>query len=666
MQQNSQSAYLIIRLGSRWNDVFRLEPALPLVIGRASQNPIVVADERCSRNHAEIRNASGRWVVRDLGSRNGTLVNGTTISGEVELQEGDTIQVASCQMTFVRSLGQAFRTPTEDPSPTRDDQRTLEHSEPQTITHRRREASWLKRAPMSEQETVEESQSAMTATELFRLSYDLAKELTPESAAQLALDRLLQLIKASAGGVLRVNRREKEDGKAFSLSLLATRERQGKAYHRINDFLADTVMREGQAILARNIQDDSQLIDPQASAVRQTTSVICAPIRDSKQVDGLLHVYSSNDELMLGPNQLEIAIAVAETLGIALLNLRSTQKLSQKLKDSQRQIQSLQAQIGETTQLLGSSSHLAKLRQQITRVGPTSATVLIRGESGCGKEVTARAIHKSSSRKDGPFIALNCAALSPTLLESELFGHEKGSFTGATERKIGKFELADRGTLMLDEIGEMSPEIQAKFLRVLEGKPFERVGGSKQIQVDVRVIAATNRDLETAVKEGHFRADLYFRLRVIELTVPPLRDRKEDILPLADHFLAQFVDEIGHGPKGFSPRAQKAMLEYAWPGNIRELKNAIERAVVLATGSLAEPEDLALSHLILPHSVVPPPVFDWNRSLEDVEREHILAVLEANHGHKSKTASILGIERSTLDRKLKKYGIDSSDDETKS
>ncbi len=211
---------------------------------------------------------------------------------------------------------------------------------------------------------------------------------------------------------------------------------------------------------------------------------------------------------------------------------------------------------------------------------------------------------------------------------------------------------------MLDEIGEMSPEIQAKFLRALEGKPFERLGGSKPIQVDVRVIAATNRDLEAAVQQGLFRADLYFRLRVIELHVPSLRDRREDILSLADNFLAHFVEETGHGPKGFSARARKAMLDYAWPGNIRELKNAIERAVVLATGEMAEPEDLALSHLILPNTKKNDVAIHWERSLEEVERDHIVAVLEGTNGHKSKAASILGIERSTLDRKLKKYNID--------
>lgn len=674
MQQTSISAYLIIRQGGRWNDVFRLQPDTPLVIGRSSQNQIVIPDERCSRQHAEIVHEPNEWVVRDLGSRNGTLLNSTPISGATSLKEGDVIQVAGCQMTFVHNLSQAFKgmPRSEAISNPGDQQQTQVHAEPETITHRRREAFWLRRdsdVDSAGDETLAGTGQSQVATagKLFRLAFDLAREQSPESAAQLALERLLRMVGAQAGGVLRLAKKEKKDSKdinaAPELLLLAAREREGKAYHRVSDILSATVMREGQSILARNVQDDSRLIDPQASAVRRTSSVICAPIREGANTFGMIHIYSSDDEPMLGPDQLEVSVAVADTLALALSNLRNQQKLSQKLRDSQRQIQQLQAQVVPGQQFVGGSPLTGRLQQQISRVGPSNATVLIRGESGAGKEVVARNIHQCSQRKDGAFIAINCAALSSTLLESELFGHEKGAFTGATERKIGKFELADRGTLMLDEIGEMHPEIQAKFLRVLEGKPFERVGGSKPVQVDVRVIAATNRDLETAVKEGAFRADLYFRLRVIELSVPSLRERKEDILPLAEYFLSKYLEETGHGPTGFSPRAKTAMQEYSWPGNIRELKNAIERAVVLANGPLAEPEDLALSYLSLPNMPQTAAPTYRELSLEDVEKEHILATLRATGGHKSKSASILGIERSTLDRKLKKYEIDEGIDD---
>jgi Nif-specific regulatory protein len=280
-----------------------------------------------------------------------------------------------------------------------------------------------------------------------------------------------------------------------------------------------------------------------------------------------------------------------------------------------------------------------------------------------GKELVARAVHFSSPRRKGPFVCLNCAALSESLLESELFGHEKGAFTGATERKIGKFEASDKGTLMLDEIGEMNAKTQAKFLRVLEGHPFERVGGSEAIKVDVRVIAATNRDLEKDVAEGTFRRDLYFRLHVLEIVVPSLRKRPEDIPELAEYFLQRFVAETGSKIKGFTPRAMEEMLRYRWPGNVRELKNVIERAVVLTRGQFIDHDDLVLSTLRtagdtdMGMSEARNNVRSEPASLADIERDHILETLNQTGWNKSRAAIILGIERSTLDRKIRRYDL---------
>ena len=304
---------------------------------------------------------------------------------------------------------------------------------------------------------------------------------------------------------------------------------------------------------------------------------------------------------------------------------------------------------------------MLQIHQQIAKVAPSKATILVRGESGVGKELVARAVHFTSPRRKGPFVCLNCAALSESLLESELFGHEKGAFTGATERKVGKFEAAHKGTLMLDEIGEMSPSIQAKFLRVLEGHPFERVGGNKPIKVDVRVIAATNRDLEQDVRAGTFRKDLFFRLHVVQILVPPLRRRPEDILELADYFLQKYRVETNRKVIGFSDQAKMQLVRYRWPGNVRELKNVIERAVVLARGEIIELDELTLTNL----ATASESQMDFNsivrpyqpKSLADIEAEHIEATLGATEWNKSKTAQILGIERSTLDRKIKKYGI---------
>ena len=302
---------------------------------------------------------------------------------------------------------------------------------------------------------------------------------------------------------------------------------------------------------------------------------------------------------------------------------------------------------------------MQRVAEEIARAAPNNATVLIRGESGVGKELVARAVHFSSPRRKGPFVCLNCAALSETLLESELFGHEKGAFTGAIGRKIGKFEAAHQGTLMLDEIGEMSPAIQAKFLRVLEGHPFERVGGSEPVKVDVRVIAATNRDLEKAVTDGIFRRDLYFRLHVLEILVPPLRKRPEDIAELAYYFFHRFTGETGRKLKGFTPAAMDQLMRYRWPGNVRELKNVVERALVLAGGDYIDAGDLLLSKLPTSGDTVDVPSVPTDFkpcSLAEMEQKHILAVLKSTGGNKSQAASILGIERSTLDRKLRRYG----------
>jgi Nif-specific regulatory protein len=674
MQPNSPSAYLIIRQGNRWSDVFRLEKVGSLVIGRASSNEIPVPDERASRKHAEVYFQSGEWWVRDLGSRNGTLVDGKRIEAPHLLAAGNQIVVASCRMTFAHSL-EEFVPPSLESDAAEPASHSKTQSElPPAITHRRSNASLLEsRAidPASVATPADKKGSkgaqqvtAPVALELLPLAFEIAQQTSVASACELALSRLMQTIGCQSGGILRVDdetpsSRRMEPIPGFRIAILATRVRDGKAYHPASDSLVATLLKDPSAILARNVTEDPQLlgeVDRESSHVMTTTSIIAAPIRIDQKLYGLVHLYSRLGESDLTPDDLEVALAIAEVLAVSIKNLMRAKTLETRLQSSNERINQLEQQLGHG-EWVGQSVTMKQVREQIARVAPTQATVLIRGESGTGKELVARAIHDGSPRASGPFIAINCAALTPTLLESELFGHEKGSFTGATERKLGKFELAHTGTLMLDELGEMSLEIQAKFLRVLEAKVFERVGGNKPIQVDVRVVAATNRDLEQAVKEGAFRSDLYFRLRVIELKIPPLRERPDDILPLATYFLKQFRQRSGHGPTGFSQRAQAAMKDYHWPGNVRELKNSVERAHVLASGENAEPEDLALSHVQIPGSPESPrPALQAyrERTLEDVEREHIEATLEHTGGQKNRAASILGIERSTLDRKLKK------------
>jgi Nif-specific regulatory protein len=259
-------------------------------------------------------------------------------------------------------------------------------------------------------------------------------------------------------------------------------------------------------------------------------------------------------------------------------------------------------------------------------------------------------------RKEGPFVCLNCAALTETLLESELFGHEKGAFTGATERMVGKFEAANRGSIFLDEIGEMNLGTQAKLLRVLEGHPFERVGGHTPIRVDVRVVAATNQPLEQGLQNGTFRRDLFFRLQVVEIRVPPLRERKSDVSILAEHFLRRFVRETGRKIRGFTPEALKKLEDYHWPGNVRELRNVVERTVALGASPIVDAGDIWLSMIGLDGSTAPPAAYT-PLSMEEVERRHILETLHHTDWNKSQAATILNIERSTLDRKIKLYDL---------
>jgi len=685
MQPNNQPAYLIIRQGNRWTDVFRLENNQSLVVGRASSNEIPVADERASRRHAEIFFKDGEWILRDLGSRNGTLIDGSKIDAPRALSPGNQITVASCRMTFVHSLTD-YVPPANDSEGANDSPGSQTQSDlPPSITHRRAKASMLESQEIDPALGLEPSQQVSrsrqsespepvvhaAAIEVLQLAFELAKSTSVPEACELALKKLLLITGCQAGGVIKLENYAKEpkssrvksgEPNAFTLTVLAASELAGKAYHPISETVVQNLLRDPSAILARNVTSDPHFIgDPQQSGshVLSTTSLIAAPINLDSNLFGVLHLYSRIGRNDLTTDDLEVALAIAEVLSVSISNLSRQQSLETKLKSTSSRLEQLEQQLGHGD-WIGDSQAMNVLREQVRRVAPTQATVLIRGESGTGKELVTRAIHENSPRSAGPFITINCAALSPTLLESELFGHEKGSFTGATDRKIGKFELADGGTMLLDELGEMSMEIQAKFLRVLEGHPFERLGSNKPIRTNVRIVAATNRDLEQAVQEGRFRSDLYFRLRVIELKIPPLRERVGDVLPLAEFFLKQFRNNSGHGPTRFSDRAQAAMLAYHWPGNVRELKNCVERAHVLAIGDVAEPEDLALSHLQVPGLEAHTPAASdrpesyKERTLDEVELEHIAQTLRYTQGQKNRAASILGIERSTLDRKLKR------------
>jgi Nif-specific regulatory protein len=670
------TAYLVIREGTKWTDVFRLVEGESVTIGRAPTNTVIVKDERCSRNHAEVFQSQGKWVLRDLDSRNGTMIDDNPVTSDYSLQAGDVVRIGNSHLAFVHDLSQAFpdsstvlrsaRAVDDESSGNLgidvfDDESVLDVSESATITHRRGQSRLLE-PPDGKEGEVMLPKVGRAAANLCRLAFELAKSTDVVSLANTALNGLFEAAHVDAGGVLLRTRNAEGTRTGDSLELVASRSDSAHRYHRVSNFLSATVMREEQAVLARNILDDSQLGGRDSKDEILATSVICAPIRQEGDVIGVIHLYSTDVARITDPDDLEFTLAVGDTVAVALENLNRQQELAENLNQIRDENVQLREQLGEQSELVGNSEVMDRVAQEIARAAPSRATVLIRGESGVGKELVARAMHFSSPRRKEPFVCLNCAALSETLLESELFGHEKGAFTGATDRKIGKFEAADKGTLMLDEIGEMSPTIQAKFLRVLEGHSFERVGGSEAIKADVRVIAATNRDLEKEISEGRFRRDLYFRLHVLEIIVPSLRKRPEDIPQLAEYFLGRFVDETGRKIRGFAPRAMEELLRYRWPGNVRELKNVIERAVVLARGEYIDHEDLVLSAITTAGDtetgVSTKTAGEFEPiSLAEIERIHILATLRSTDWNKSKAASILGIERSTLDRKIRRHEL---------
>lgn len=614
-----------------------------MTLGRAPDNQIIVYDERASRYHAEVFASGDAWYVRDLESRNGTIVAGDRIARDRKLEVGDILRIGMVEVVFCEGDPSATSTgalPAAKTATMPADLDTWRAS----ITHRRASSRLLDDIRTS---ALPAPSVGRAAASLCRLAFGLGRATSLPESAKLALNAAIADSAATRGVVLLPERIESDVAREPSdlLPLASMPDPWPRPYPA---GIVTTVITGDEAILAAS-----------SGTTDGTAATISAPVRSKGRPVGVMHLELERGDATATPDDLEFVLAVCDALGVALDNLSTREALSVRLATASDENARLRQRLGEEPRIIGSSPALASILGQIERVAGTKATVLVRGESGSGKELVARAIHEASDRRSGPCITLNCAALSETLLESELFGHEKGAFTGATEKKVGKFEAAHHGTLVLDEIGEMSPAIQAKFLRVLEGHPFERVGGSTRVQVDVRVVAATNRDLEAAVKAGEFRRDLYFRLKVVEIVVPPLRHRPEDVELLATHFLSRFAAETGRRLKGFSPDALAALRACQWPGNIRELRNVIERAVVLAHGEWIHADDMVLSSL--------GPAGDTGKAkpghtgpfvpttLDEMERRHVFATLEAVGGNKTKAAAILGIERSTLDRKLSKW-----------
>jgi len=661
---SQMTAYLVVKAGDKWRDVYRLIPGQVMTIGRASTNRIVLRDDICSRNHCEIFQSGDQWMLRDLGSRNGTVVDGVVAIGDVPLQSGQIIRIGGSYLAFTFDLTETL------PELERNERSNLDGDtgtglhpsvasssvvfEPE-ILHRKRQTRY---EGDDRSGGIARDRTSRELAKLYRLALEMGSATDSTRLGELVLDGLIDSTNADIGAMLLLPVELEDLPDPSRLTMLAYRATKEDSYPKVSDYLSRIVLKEREAVLARDILADQTLVERDSLGEIQARSVICAPIRKGQAVCGVVHLYSTNPDRPFGPEDLEFTLAVADQCAVALEALRRQESLAAGLARIRVENETLREQLAMESELIGDSEFIQQLNQKIDRIAPTDATVLIRGESGVGKELVSRAIHFRSRRRNGPFVCMNCAALSESLLESELFGHEKGSFTGATGRKVGKFEQAHQGTLMLDEVGEMSLAIQAKFLRVLEGHPYERVGGTEPVQVDVRVVAATNRNLETAVAEGTFRRDLYFRLQVLEITVAPLRERRSDVPILAQYFRRRFVAKTGRPIRGFTPAALDVLTNYDWPGNVRELQNTVERALILCTGEYVGTGDIQLSKLgsVGAKAPSPSPTVPYREStLEVLEQEHILATLERTRWNKSQAAQILGIERSTLDRKLKKY-----------
>jgi Nif-specific regulatory protein len=612
-EENRSYAYLTIESGPRTGTNYLLEADAINRLGRGIDCDVVLADPLCSRVHAEITSADGGWRLRDTGSRNGTYVDDKRVD-ETMLKSGAFLKLGSSAFTFHCS----------DAPPTM--AATRENRLTESIV---REAS------------VDEKDSGRMALAALRRSenaheladlYDLSVELLGADSPRAVLESTLRLVhertNAELTGFLWV-----AEGGELKMQMCVPETTEPV---RLSRTLNEIVVGQKRAIWVAN-----QAAAASSESMKAYADALCVPTIHDGQVLGALHLYLGDGRFR--DLDFDFAISVAQLLGVALARARREAQLAvdrDRLADSS-------AAGGE---ILGESQAISNLKTKIQKLASAQGAVLIWGESGSGKELVARAVHQSSPRANRPLLAVNCAAIPPNLIESQLFGHVKGAFTGATDNYSGWFEQAHTGTLFLDEIGELPLEAQAKLLRILEGHSFQAVGGDRDLCVDVRVLAATNRNLKQQVDARKFREDLFYRLTVFEIRVPPLRDREGDIELLLDHFLDHFKKRHGRIELKLSEDARARMLGYTWPGNVRQLRNVIDSAVVLANGDTIQSEDIGLHDAGTDH-------LDTLR-LVDWERRLIRQALQRTGGNVPEAAQLLGIGRATLYRKIDEYKIE--------
>jgi len=503
---------------------------------------------------------------------------------------------------------------------------------------------------------------SMKKIEELTLLYEISKALNVSLDLRKSLYKVLDILATSTGmqrgtiTILNPVRDEIRIEVAHGLSKAA----MDKGKYKLGEGITGRVIETGKPLVVPKISDEPLFLNRTATrraAHDEELSFVCVPIKKGTQVVGALSVDRPYDEGYSLQDAQRLLSIIAAIIAQYVINLETIQMEKEQLREENQRLQQELANKFRITNIVGNSNKMREVFQMISQVCRSNATVLIRGESGTGKELTANAIHYNSLRAKNPFVKVNCAALPSNLIESELFGHEKGAFTGAIRQKRGKFELATKGTIFLDEIGSVGPDVQVKLLRVLQEREFERVGGYETIKVDVRIIAATNKNLEKAVEEESFRSDLYYRLNVFPVYMPPLRERKTDILLLADYFLEKYTKENQKDIRRFSTPAIDMLVQYHWPGNVRELENCIERAVLLC-------EEGVIHSYHLPPTVQTAEESDTlpGRSLEDavanLEREMVIDALKTTRGNMAKAAQLLKTTERKFAYKTRKYGVD--------
>jgi len=606
-----------------------------LSIGRDTSNSICLEDASVSPKHCVIRCERECFLLTDLDSDSGTFVNGIPVK-QRELALGDQIAIGGSLFLFAGE-----RSPVAQRSAVQLDEDSAAGAQVQQL----RNDELLYLHPETLAALPQPARLARALGTLVKISTTIGSIRDVESLQWQLLGMIFDVIPAERGAILLVESSGEEATTPVAWDRVAGPDHP---VH-VNRALTCRVIGEGVSLL------ENEGVDPPAAASsgrqgnKPAHSILCVPLTAIGQVRGVIYLHSSNPAAAFSEDDLQLLAAIAGIGAIAIENARQFEQLGVEN-------QQLRTEINLQHDMAGQSPRMREVYQFIERVAPSESTVLIYGESGTGKELAARAVHKNSLRKNQLFLALNCAALTETLLESELFGHEKGAFTSAINQKKGLLEVAEGGTVFLDEVGELPLTLQAKLLRVLQEREIVRVGGTRSIKINVRFLAATNRDLQKAVREEKFRADLYHRLNVISLTMPALREHAEDIPVLAELFVVRNAKKCPRKVNGISPEARACLMQYDWPGNIRELENAMERAVVIGASEFILPEDLPEALLETASSSSLGPA-NYHDAVRNLKKQLILSAWEQSSGSFTEAAKILGVHANYLHRLIRNLDL---------